>query len=120
MQGYFGQKGLKSKFRNTYLCDMPKTGKKETQVPKIKIQIEADDEEFDIEAIQEFLKDLQHDFMDDASASGHHPWIISVVNKNGSLTPLLNPEEEEDEEEEDDEWDDEHNNYDDFEEDDEE
>lgn len=85
-------------------------------MPKIKIQIEADDEEFDIEDIQNFLNDLQSDLFDDASASGHPAWIISIVNKNGSLTPLADPEKED--EEDDDEWDDEHNDYDDFEEDD--
>lgn len=95
---------------------MTKIAPKEVIVPKIKIQIEADDEEFDIEDIQNFLNDLQSDLFDDASASGHPAWIISIVNKNGSLTPLADPDKED--EEDDDEWDDEHNEYDDFEEDD--
>lgn len=82
-------------------------------MPKIKIQIEADDDEFDIEDIENFLSELQSEMIDDSSSAGHSPWTISIINKNGSLTPLAKAEEEEEDEvdDDDDEWDDEHSDY---------
>ena len=84
-------------------------------MPKIKIQIEANDEEFDIEDIELFLQEMQDDFLDDGANEGHKPWTVSIVNKNGTLTPVEGSKREEDDDD-DDEWDDEHNDYDDDEE----
>ena len=50
--------------------------------------------------------DLQEQFSEDADTSGSSPWQISVVNKNGKITPLVSQEgenDDEDEEEDDDE-----------------
>jgi len=77
-------------------------------MPKIKIQIEADDDEFELEDIENFLNDLQEQFSEDADTSGSSPWQISVVNKNGKITPLVSQEgENDDEDEEEDEDEDE-------------
>ena len=70
-------------------------------MPKIKIQIEADDDEFELEDIENFLNDLQEQFSEDADTSGSSPWQISVVNKNGKITPLVSQEGEMEDEDED-------------------
>ena len=70
-------------------------------MPKIKIQIEADDDEFELEDIENFLNDLQKQFLEDADVNGSSPWEISFVNKNGTVTPLVSQDEEMEDEDED-------------------
>ena len=70
---------------------------------KIKIQIEADSDEFSIEDLEERLYVLQDQFEDEAKASNSSPWIISIINKNGTTTPLVHEDEDEDDDEDDDE-----------------
>jgi hypothetical protein len=83
-------------------------------VPKIKIQIEASDDDFEIEDIELFLQEMQDDFLEDGASEGHKPWTVSIINKNGTLTPVESSKGnvEEDEDDDDDEWDDEHTDYD--------
>ena len=64
---------------------------------KIKIQIEADSDEFSIEDLEERLYVLQDQFEDEAKASNSSPWIISIINKNGTTTPLVHEDEDDDE-----------------------
>lgn len=70
---------------------------------KIKIQIEADSDEFSIEDLEERLYVLQDQFEDEAKASNSSPWIISIINKNGTTTPLVHEDEDENDDEDDNE-----------------
>jgi hypothetical protein len=73
---------------------------------KIKIQIEADSDEFSIEDLEERLYVLQDQFEDEAKASNSSPWIISIINKNGTTTPLVQDDDDGDGDEDGDEDDD--------------
>ena len=65
---------------------------------KIKIQIEADSDEFSIEDLEERLYVLQDQFEDEAKASNS-----SIINKNGTTTPLVHEDEDENDDEDDNE-----------------
>ena len=61
-------------------------------MPKIKVQIEADDNEFSMEDLENFLYELQQQLSENAADSDSPSWKLSIVGKNGSLTPVASDE----------------------------